>query len=271
MHTDARSQSSSPSRPEQVSEQPGPSDPRSATIVVPARFNGPPGSGNGGYVAGLLAARVAGEPAAGVTVTLRRPAPLDRSLTVDFGAEGGPLTLHQGEGPIAEAIAVDAASTLPTPIDPVTPDQAREASAAFAGFAAWNPYTDCFVCGPDRAEGDGLRLFPGMLEDRPDTDACLWIPHASLVAPDTEQIAGEFVWAALDCPGGWTGMDQDTALLLGRMTAHVYALPYPDEPCVVVGRRLGRDGRKVRTATTLYDAEGRVAAHAEQVWIAPRA
>ena len=153
---------------------------------------------------------------------------------------------------------------------PAPTGAARAASAGFPGFAAWNPYGACFVCGTDRAEGDGLRLFPGMLADRPDTNACLWTPAAALVAPDGEQIAAEFVWAALDCPGGWTGMDETTALLLGRMTTYVYALPYPDEPCVVLGRRLGRDGRKFTTATTLYDAEGRVAAHAEQVWIAPK-
>ncbi|MET7301408.1 hypothetical protein [Embleya sp. NPDC005575] len=264
-------QASDPGPAESVSaESVGVPDPRTAAIVVPGRFNGPPGMGNGGYLAGLLAGRASGGTASGVTVTLRRAVPLDRPLALTRDAGTGVLTLHQGDGTIAEAVPVDAALPLPTPIDPVTPAEADEASRSFAGFAAWNPYTECFVCGPGRAEGDGLRLFPGMLADRPDTNACVWTPHTSLVAPDAEQIGSEFVWAALDCPGGWTGMDRDTALLLGRMTAHVYALPYPDEPCVVLGRRLGREGRKVRTATTLYDAEGRVAAHAEQVWIAPR-
>ncbi|MFI6587576.1 hypothetical protein [Embleya sp. NPDC050493] len=271
--------SSTPTGAEQASDQAadpgstesvGAPDPRAATIVVPGRFNGPPGIGNGGYLAGLLAGRASGGTASGVTVTLRRAVPLDRPLALAHDAGTGVLTLHRDDGPIAEAVAVDAALPLPTPIDPVTPAEAVEASRSFPGFAAWNPYTECFVCGTERAEGDGLRLFPGMLTDRPDTNACVWTPHASLVAPGSEQVGPEFVWAALDCPGGWTGMDRDTALLLGRMTAHVYALPYPDEPCVVLGRRLGREGRKVRTATTLYDAEGRVAAHAEQVWIAPR-
>ncbi|MFJ8741732.1 hypothetical protein ACIRL2_20360 [Embleya sp. NPDC127516] len=283
MHPNARSQSPdrrapdrqtpdrrSPTAPPPAAEPVEVPDRRSAAIVVPARFNGPPGMGNGGYLAGLLAARASGGTASGVTVTLRRAMPLDRPLPVTRDAATGGLTLGREDGPIAEAIPVDAALPLPTPIDAATPAEAREASRAFPGFAAWNPYTECFVCGTGRAEGDGLRLFPGLLADRPDTNACVWTPHTSLVAPGTEQIGPEFVWAALDCPGGWTGMDADTALLLGRMTAYVYALPYPDEPCVVLGRRLGREGRKVRTATTLYDAEGRVAAHAEQVWIAPR-
>ncbi|MGW9207709.1 hypothetical protein ACWGR4_12025 [Embleya sp. NPDC055664] len=266
MHPNARSHS-----PEQTSSGAGDAaDPRCAPLVVPGRFNGPPGMGNGGYLAGLLATRAVGGIASGVAVTLRRAVPLDRPLALAHDAASGTLTLAEDAGAIADAIPVDPALPLPTPIDPVTPAEAAEASRSYPGFATWNPYTDCFVCGPDRAEGDGLRLFPGMLADRPDTNACVWTPHGSLVAPDTGQVSPEFIWAALDCPGGWTGIDRDTALLLGRMTAHVYALPYPDEPCVVLGRLLGRDGRKVRTATTLYDAEGRPAAHAEQVWIAPR-
>ena len=47
-------------------------------LVVPARFNGPARSGNGGYVAGSLAARVPDAADRPVEVTLRRPPPLDR-------------------------------------------------------------------------------------------------------------------------------------------------------------------------------------------------
>ena len=35
-----------------------------------------------------------------------------------------------------------------------------------------HPFPGCFVCGPDRAEGDGLRLFPGGLG--PGRTACTW-------------------------------------------------------------------------------------------------
>ena len=38
----------------------------------------------------------------------------------------------------------------------------------------------------------------------------------------------------------------------------------------MVGRHLGDDGRKSFTASTLYDADGRVVATAEHVWIAGR-
>ena len=46
-------------------------------IVIPARFNGPARSGNGGFVSGSLAERVPDARQHAVEVTLRRPPPLD--------------------------------------------------------------------------------------------------------------------------------------------------------------------------------------------------
>ena len=50
-----------------------------ASLSIPARFNGPPASGNGGYSCGVLAACVAG-PA---RVRLHAPPPLDRARSMD--------------------------------------------------------------------------------------------------------------------------------------------------------------------------------------------
>ena len=47
-------------------------------ITIPKRFCGPPDSGNGGYVCGLLAGYVSG----GSEVTLRMPPPLERPLDI---------------------------------------------------------------------------------------------------------------------------------------------------------------------------------------------
>ena len=46
--------------------------------MIDERFHGPPGSGNGGYTCGVLASFV-NQPA---QVTLRRPPPLERPLSV---------------------------------------------------------------------------------------------------------------------------------------------------------------------------------------------
>lgn len=248
-------------------------------LSVSSRFNGPRESGNGGYVAGLLAGQLPGVPA---TVTLRQPPPLERALKVAVaaptegtgeGAGRAGVGLYDGDALVAEAVAADEALLEAfEPVDPVSFELAAESSAAFfPGRGAEHPYPTCFVCGTDRAEGDGLRLFPGLLPQRPGTTACPWVPDASLAGGEEAHVRPEFVWAALDCPGGWTALGtREPVLLLGRMTARIDALPYVGDRCVLMGRLLGQEGRKLRTATTLYDGDGRVAAHAEAVWIAPR-
>ena len=51
------------------------------------------------------------------------------------------------------------------------------------------------------------------------------------------------------------------------MTARIDTLPVVGEEHVVVGHFRGREGRKTHTASTLYDADGRVVATAEHTWI----
>jgi hypothetical protein len=55
-----------------------------ATLSIDRRFCGPPGSGNGGYTAGHLAALI-GDSA---EVTLRRPPPLETEMRVERAARG---------------------------------------------------------------------------------------------------------------------------------------------------------------------------------------
>ena len=57
-------------------------------------------------------------------------------------------------------------------------------------------------------------------------------------------------------------------MVLGRITARLDTLPVVGEEHVVVGEGRGQDGRKTFTAATLYDADGRVVATAEHIWIA---
>ena len=58
-------------------------------FTIPKRFCGPPDSGNGGYVCGLLAGYVEGD----AEVTLRMPTPLERPLDVVRDKDGGPERL----------------------------------------------------------------------------------------------------------------------------------------------------------------------------------
>jgi hypothetical protein len=233
-------------------------DPEVTGLLVPHRFRGPARSGNGGWTAGALAALLAGEPLGRtVRVTLRQPPPLDAPMPVTDG-----VAVDGTGAVVATAEAVDEPLT---PVDAVDLAGATTASASYAGLRS-HPFPTCFACGTAREPGDGLRIFPGRVEDDDAGRlrvAAPWTPDPSL-AP--HWLAA--TWAALDCVGGWTSDLEDRPLVLGRMTARVDALPEPGTPYVVVGGARGADGRKVHTAATLYDADGRVLGVAEHVWIA---
>ena len=64
------------------------------SLVIPSRFCGPLGSGNGGYVCGRIAAYLNG-PA---TVTLRRPPPLEVAMPVERDGEGSVRNRHDRAG-----------------------------------------------------------------------------------------------------------------------------------------------------------------------------
>jgi hypothetical protein len=227
-------------------------------LTVSERFSGPPGSANGGYIAGRLAAYV-GSPA--VQVTLRQPPPLDTRLDVVRTADEGVRAVFGG------ALIAEAAPAVldDDPVEPVSFGMAAEAAGAFAGFAA-HPFPGCFVCGTDRPAPDGLGLRPGPVPDRPGSTACTWVPDASL-ATDDGTVPPEIMWAALDCPGGWTVDIVGRPAVLGRMTAQIDVLPQVGDRCVVMGRLLSREGRKSVSVTTAYDGEGRVLGRAHAIWI----
>jgi len=231
-------------------------------LTIDRRFNGPPDSANGGYLSGRLAALLGGgrSGAEPIAVTLRKPPPLAAPMTVVEDAPG--LRLEQAGVLIAEAAPADLTGAA---VEAVAADQAAAAARHYGGLVE-HPFPTCFVCGPARPARDGLGLQPGLLADRADTTAARWQPDASLA--DGGAVRPEFVWAALDCPGGWTVDLVGRPMVLGRMTAQVRAVPQVGEPCVVMGRLNGRDGRKAFTTTTGYGADGRVLGQADAVWIA---
>ncbi|WP_406051151.1 hypothetical protein [Kribbella sp. NBC_00889] len=229
-------------------------------VRVERRFQGPKRSGNGGYVAGQVGTALAARIDAGVVprVTLRMPPPIEKDLTLDADVEGARLT--DGEAVVADAVPVDADFLADATIDPVSPDEARAAEAAYKGLSN-HPFPSCFVCGPENA--DGLQLKPGPLGDG--RTACTWQPGGDLVTGGL--VDDVFLWSALDCPGGWAIDLEGRPSVLGQLTACIDARPQPGEQCVALGRYLGEEGRKTFTASTLYDADGRVLARARHTWI----
>ena len=147
--------------------------------------------------------------------------------------------------------------------------------ATYPGLVS-HPFPTCFSCGTARDEGDGLRIFPGRVGDADGATriAATWTPHPSVgedfhtYVDEVSRASLPVTWAALDCIGGWAGDLTERLMVLGGMTARVDALPVIGEEHVVVGAKRGQDGRKTFTASTLYDADGRVVACAEHVWIA---
>ena len=235
-------------------------------LIIPSRFRGPSDSGNGGYVCGRIAAYVDGP----VTVTLHRPPPLDTPMTVEPGGDGTARVRH-GDVLIAEATA---AAYPPGLLAPEIPDLVSMSEACrSAGRARYfqDPFfPECFVCGPDRGLGDGLRIFPGPVPGRM-LWAAPWTPDSSVAGPDG-RVRPEIVWAALDCPSGiavaeGACLDADTAIVLGRMTASVTALPMPGDQCRVIAWPDGGYGRKLTAGSVLLGPGGEVLAVARAVWL----
>ncbi|MEV1285648.1 hypothetical protein [Micromonospora sp. NPDC049679] len=218
-------------------------------MIIERRFNGPPGSGNGGYSAGLIGAELGGDAPA--QVTLRLPPPLDRTLAVTPHGAGIAVRDPDG-GLVAEAVPVDAFDAV---VPPVPYDLAVEVSATYPGFTD-HPFPTCYVCGPRRE--DGLRVFPGRLPDGRTA--------APLVLP--AETGTETVWAALDCPGGWSVIAPGRPYVLGRMATVIRAVPPAGARCVVVGASVGVEGRKALVHSTLYGPDGDLLAYARATWIA---
>lgn len=230
-------------------------------LTLDPRFNGPPRSGNGGYTAGRLAGEAAAHGLSGpVRVTLRLPPPLGRPLEVVRHGEG--VELRDGEAVVAAAQA--AALDDEDAGGPVEPGVARAAEARYPGLRD-HPFATCFVCGPDRAEGDGLRIFPGRLDDG--RVAATWTPHPSVAGEDGD-VDPAVVWAAVDCAGGWSSYLEHRPMVLGSMVAEVSAPVRSGASYVVVGRMLREEGRKTETVCALLDGTGAEVARSRQVWIA---
>jgi hypothetical protein len=233
-------------------------------LTVAPRFCGPPGSANGGYISGLFAQHA---PVT-VRVRLHLPPPLGAPLEVAH-REGGRLELLHDTRVVASAEPAQLELAVPAPPEYFA---ALEASRHYAGFSA-HAFPNCFVCGPQRARGDGLRIFAGPLAAGASVAAMVaapWVPDVAL-GLDDHKVRPEFMWAALDCPGYFAARSDRVPMLLGEFTAHVDRRVHVDEPCVIVGWRIGVTGRKYEVGTALFDEDGELCAKARAVWIEPKA
>lgn len=231
-----------------------------SSIRIAQRFMGPPGSAQGGYTCGLVAG-VLGAGAA--EVTLRKPPPLERDLQVD--RDGDSVTVRDGETLVAEGRPATLDLDVPEPVE-----EAAAAAASRAGAERWttrHPFPTCLVCGPGREPGNGYRLFPGAVPDRPGLFAAVWTPEEWL-AEDGE-VRTECVWAALDCPTAAPVADFEAGppAVLARLTGRLDRPVQAGLPHVVVSWGLGVDGRKRQGAAALFTPAGELAAASRALWI----
>ncbi|KOV88324.1 hypothetical protein [Nocardia sp. NRRL S-836] len=221
-----------------------------STVTIGSRFNGPPGTGNGGYVCGRLAAHVGAGP---VSVRLRKPVPLDREMQVRDG--------ELLDGDVVIASAQPAALDLAVPPAP-TLEEAR-AAAAKVPWRDNHPFPTCFGCGPGRDDGIGALLGP--LDGRAEW-AGVWRPSAVL-PNDGRHVLPEVVWAALDCPSAQpVAPDGGPAFVLGTFVAQVEQPVELDVDHVLLAWELGRDGRKAYSASAIIGPHG-VCGRATAVWV----
>lgn len=226
-----------------------------AMLLIDRRFNGPPDSGNGGYVSGRLASYVDG-PA---VVRLLIPPPLETSMEVRE-TDGGVDLLH------GSTIVATARRTQPITVGAPAPPsyaQATTASRSYRGFN-WHPFPRCFVCGPARGVNDGLRIFSGGV---PGTRlvAAPWTPDEALGTGG--HVSLEFVWAALDCPGAFSfESSEGTALLLGEIAVTLRGPVPVGENLIATGWEIEQKGRRHYTGTAIFTQSGECLAIARSTW-----
>lgn len=230
---------------------------RSDVVEVHRRFRGPPTSGNGGYVAGLVAEWIDG-PA---QVDLLAPIPLE--VPLHRRSDDGDVLLFDSERNYAHGRPRSEPFDFPIPAPPKTAE-IEAAALSFPGPSG-HPIPGCFVCGTDRSADDGLCIFPG---ESPHRDVALaeWVPAEEL-ADEHGHVCLRFVWSVLDCPSYFGLCEPRPLALLARQSATVRRPLLPGEPLRITGWELGRDGRKHRSAAVLHDSRGEVAALAEALWI----
>jgi hypothetical protein len=230
-------------------------------LVVAARFCGPPGIANGGYVAGLLARGIEGA----VEVTLRAPTPLETPVKIEARADGS-RSLQRAGAELARAAPTRFALELRAPPDP------RETAARAGGCRAMrtHPFPECFVCGPARGDGDGLRVFPGVVAES-DAVAALWTPDASL-CDASGRVAPEFLRAVLDCPTAFPLLESEASralepMVLAKLCVALDGELRAGETASVVAWPIAQEGRRGTAGAAIFGASGGVVGRARATWV----
>ena len=229
------------------------------TLSIPAFFNGPPTSGNGGYTCGRVAELVDAEVA---QVSLRSPPPLDTPLEVV--REGTRAEVRDGDTLVAEGAPSELLVDVPDAVPASEVDAAQVAGREH--WAKGHPFPTCVVCGPAREDGFGIT--PAALPRRDGLFGAAWTPDES--SDDGGGcVRSELVWAALDCPTSApvANFGDGPALVLASLMARLGCPLRVGEPHTILSWALGEDGRKHWAAAALYDSDGILTCVSRALWI----
>lgn len=237
------------------------------TVRVHDRYRGFPGLAMGGVSGGLLARHLGAE----AEVAFRRPIPTGEPLEVATAEDAVELRLDGEVAAVATRTAVDV--DFP---EPVSPAAAAAATRSYRGHRE-HPYPECFSCGPGRDAGDGLRVFPGPVDDGPGPAgegsrvAAAWTPHPALGGADGS-LPVEYVWAAVDCASIWplveaTPADSPHHVVSGRLAVRVDGPVRAGEPNVVEAWPLASRTERRLAAAVVRDGAGEVRAVARHTLV----
>lgn len=228
------------------------------TFTIPAAYQGITGIAHGGYVAGLLARH---QPGMG-KVRLRLPPPLDTPLAVSPVNSVVGLVDPKGR----TVMELEASSPAEVQLPGVTIEEARE-RPPHPRFAD-HPYPDCFMCGSARDDGLGLRI---SAPDDTGLGMGVWTPSGALLG-DADEVGSEFLWAAIDCLTVWSFADRWEEpdwwpAVTGQIAVEHLHPVKRDEPHVVAGRLVEREGRRVLVEGAITTAGGELCARGRAVWV----
>lgn len=236
------------------------------SIRIEHRFQGPTGSGQGGWTAHRFASAI-GSP---VEVSIRAPIPLDTELRVVADADSGGWRLVTHDGPGGEhvmtAVARDA---IDVATSPVSIEQALAARGGFGAVVGEHPVPECFSCG---VRPHSMRVHAGPLADGSDRYATDWSPPEWAVTGGI--VDDGAVWAALDCTAAWyvcTSRGERTAFTV-RYAAEVLRPLRAEETYSLVGwggpTGAEWNGRKRGAASAAFASDGTCVARSTSLWVA---
>ena len=233
------------------------------TFSIPRQFCGPPFSSNGGYFCGIVASFF-DRP---VEIRLKAPPPLDTEMTIQ--RESDKARVFALGKLIAEVRPSD---VQPKPAPYISMEDAiRCSNTGLEGSRINHPFPGCFVCGPDRSEGDGMHVFTGPKTGTPLYGA-KWHAHPAWSSNGTD-IDAHYVWSALDCPSSGPAFStsvtpgSNVAYVLGTLSIHIHQLPKVGNDYAIVCATDESHERLYRTRVSLYASDQSLLATGAAVWV----